>query len=32
MKIKHLLIAEITIVVRVFFIPDNDESKKWHEE
>ena len=29
---KFLLTAEITIVVRAFFIPDNDKNKKWHEE
>ena len=32
MKIKQLLTAEITIVVREFFIPDDDKNKKWHEE
>ena len=32
MKIKQLLTAEVTIVVRAIFIPDDDKSKKWHEE
>ena len=32
MKIKQLLTAEITIVVRAFIIPDDDKNKKWHEE
>ena len=32
MKIKQLLTAEITIVVRAFFIPDNDKNKIWCEE
>ena len=32
MKYKHLLTAEITIVVRAFFIPDDNKNKMWCEE
>ena len=32
MKYKQLLTAEVTIVVRTFFIPDDDKNKIWHEE
>ena len=32
MKIEHSLTAEVIIVVRAFFIPDDDKNKIWCEE